>query len=57
MQDEIFERNPNTLFNNNGQIAAIYHEATGIKLNDPWSFPWEDGKLIRKEFEKRAVLK
>lgn len=56
MKDEIYLRNPNTLFNNNGQIAALYFESTGIKLNDPWSYPREDGKLIRKEFDKRAIF-
>ena len=56
MKDEIYRRNPNTLFSNNGLIAALYYESTQIKLNDPWSYPWEDGKLIREEFEKRAVF-
>ena len=56
MEDEIYKRTPNTLFNNNGQIAALYFETTGIKLNDPWSHPWEDGKVIREEFERRDVF-
>jgi len=56
IQDEIFKARPMTLFNNNGQIAALYHEKNGVRLNDPWSFPWEDGKLIREEFDRRRVF-
>lgn len=56
IKDEIYNERPNTLFNGNGQIAALYHEAKGIKLFDPWSYPWEGGKLIRKEFSRRRVF-
>lgn len=56
IQDEIYKKRPNTLFNNNGQIAALYHESKGVKIHDPWSYPWEDGKLIRDEFHKREVF-
>lgn len=56
MENEIYKRNPNTLFNNNGQIAALYFETTGIKLNYSWGHPWEDGKVIREEFERRDVF-
>jgi hypothetical protein len=52
IEDEIYKRNANTLFSNNGQIAALYFDSTGIKLSDPW----EDIKHIREEFERRAVF-
>ena len=54
--DEIYGLQPNTLFNNNGQIAALYFKATGIKLYDPWAFPWNDGELIRNEFKRRGIF-
>lgn len=56
MTDEIYKRDPHTLFNDNGLIAALYHEKKGEKIHDPWSFPWDDGKLIRNEFNKRKVF-
>ena len=56
IKDPIYSKRPNTLFNGNGQIAALYHEAKGVKLYDPWSHPWENGKLIRKEFDRRGVF-
>ena len=55
IQDEIYKIQPDNLFSNNGQIAALYFERNGIKIYDPWSFPWNDGELIRKEFERRKV--
>lgn len=56
MQDEIYSLQPSTLFSNNGQIAALYFEKKGIKIYDPWSHPWNDGELIRKEFDRRKVF-
>lgn len=56
MEDEIYKIRPNTLFQNNGQIAALYHEAKKIKLYDPWAHPWDGGKLISEEFKKRKVF-
>ena len=56
IEDEIYKTRPMTLFNNNCQVAALYYEAKGMKLHDPWSYPWEDGKLIREEFDRRKVF-
>lgn len=56
-KDPIYQRSPNTLFNNNGLIAALYHEAKNEKIYDPWSYPWNDGQLIRDEFQRRKVFK
>jgi peptidoglycan/xylan/chitin deacetylase (PgdA/CDA1 family) len=56
MEDPIYKIRPNTLFTNNGQVAALVHEETEIKIYDPWSFPWNNGKLIKDEFNRRNIL-
>lgn len=56
MKDEIYSIQPNTLFSNNGQIAALYHDQKGEKLYEPWSYPWDGGRLIREEFKKQKVF-
>jgi peptidoglycan/xylan/chitin deacetylase (PgdA/CDA1 family) len=56
MTDKIFDLQPKTLFYNNGLIAALYHEAKNIKIYDPWAYPWNDGQLIREEFNRRHVF-
>lgn len=56
MEDEIYKMRAQNLFSNNGQIASLYFEKKGIKLYDPWSHPWNDGELIKKEFERRKVF-
>lgn len=55
--DPIYQSSPNTLFNNNGLIAALYHEARNEKIYDPWSHPWNNGQLTRGEFQRRRVFK
>lgn len=57
MSDPIYINQVKTLFSNNGQIGSLYYEAKKIHLGEPWSTPWEDGKLIREEFKKRKVFK
>lgn len=56
MQDEIYNVRAENLFSNNGHIAALYFEKKGVKLYDPWSYPWKDGELLRNEFKRRKVF-
>lgn len=57
IKDPIYSYKPDTLFNGNGQIAAMYHENFKIKLYEPWSSSdWRNGKLIREEFNRRKVF-
>jgi peptidoglycan/xylan/chitin deacetylase (PgdA/CDA1 family) len=57
MKDPIYEKQVDNLFSNNGQIGALYYESKKTYLGEPWSTPWEDGKLIKAEFKKRKVFK
>lgn len=56
MKDPIYAIKPKTMNNNDGQVSALIHEKKGIEIADPWSHPWNDGKLIKDEFEKRKVF-
>jgi hypothetical protein len=50
--DPIYLIQPDTLYNANGQIAAIIHADLGEKIKDPWI----DTRKIKAEFERRKIL-
>ena len=50
--DPVLKNEPDTLYLNQGRIAAIAHAKTGIKYISPWL----SGGALKTEFEKRQIV-
>lgn len=51
-EDPILSKEPNTIYLNQGRVAALIHEKTGVEYRSKW----ESTSELKKEFSRRKII-